>query len=198
MIRHEADCLQIAGGTCYRSAVVGADIRQRGAAPGTAPAAGESKSPPPFEFKWLPGWSVEHVAFTWGNAGKPLGGPARWAVGGTCVHGCYPTDHAESKRIYFIDKRRQIWLLDQGQLWPIAGTGDLGHENGPAESAVLRRRRLWRGHSQRRRQRLHGLHQRRRPAQNLPPTMAAGASNGSRPADSAQADCPARCSHWRN
>ncbi len=108
---------------------------------GAAPPATAAETPnktapqPPFAFRWLPDWTVEHVAFTWGNSGKPLGGPARWAVGGTCVRGCYPADYAESGRIYFVDKRRQIWLLDQGQVWLIGGTGDLGHENGPAEYA---------------------------------------------------------------
>jgi hypothetical protein len=96
---------------------------------------GAGAAPPPFEFKWLPGWKTEHVAFTWGNAGKPLGGASRWAVGGGTIQACYPADHAASGRIYFVDKRRQVWLMDKGEIWPVAGTGDLGFLNGPAEYA---------------------------------------------------------------
>jgi hypothetical protein len=103
--------------------------------------------PPPFQpfrTKGFERWTVEHVAFTQGHTGKPVGGPARWAVGGCLPYAAYPIDQAgrlctgqraSDTRIYFSDQRRRFWVLEKGEVWPIAGTDDLGQEDGPATHA---------------------------------------------------------------
>ncbi|MFC1672219.1 hypothetical protein ACFL01_03690 [Planctomycetota bacterium] len=103
--------------------------------------------PPPFEavkVKDFPGWRVEHIAFTMGHTGQPVGGPARWAIGGVLPHVCYPADQEgrlytgekdSDTRIYFSDQRRRLWMLEKGEVWPIAGADDLGEDDGPGPNA---------------------------------------------------------------
>lgn len=119
----------------FFSAVIAVVIAAHGSTAQAQPGPVDKGASPPFEFNWLPDWKVEHVAFTWGSSGKPLGGPARWAVNGGMVRGHYPPDHAESGRIFFRDHRRHLWMMDRGQVWLIGGTDDLGHADGPAEFA---------------------------------------------------------------
>ncbi|MCX7804662.1 MAG: hypothetical protein N3A38_05670 [Planctomycetota bacterium] len=123
---------------------------------GTAAGGGEDPSmasggrlpPPPvpvIDAKILKGdWIVEHIAFTLGHTGQPVGGPARWAVGGVLPVACRPADQAgkiytgdrdSDVRLYFSDQRRRFWLLEKGEVWPIAGCDDLGEEDGPGQCA---------------------------------------------------------------
>lgn len=109
----------------------------------------------PFESKGFEGWTLEHVAFTQGHAGKPVGGPARWAVGGCLPLATHPADQAgrlytgeadSDARIYFSDQRRQFWLLERGEAWPIAGMGGVGEEDGPATHAQFIYSGVYGGH----------------------------------------------------
>jgi len=114
--------------------------------------------PPPFEpfkTKGFEGWTLEHVAFTQGHTGKPVGGPARWAVGGCLPYAAYPADQPgrlytgdreSDTRIYFSDQRRQFWLLEKGEVWPIAGMGDVGEADGPAIHAQFHYSGVYGGH----------------------------------------------------
>lgn len=132
--------LVLAGGV---AGVLAAAVGQ--ASPGES--AAKPLPPPPFEVlkaKDWPGWITEHVAFTYGHAGRPVGGPARWAVGGVLPGACHPADQADrlytgekdsDVRIYFSDQRRRVWLLEKGEIWPIAGADDLGEEDGPGPYA---------------------------------------------------------------
>jgi len=100
--------------------------------------------PPPFEFKFWDGWFVEHVAFTLGQSGRPVGGPARWAVGG-CLPGATTPVEQEGKlytgakdgdgHMFFSDQRRRFWILEEGEVWPIAGSDDVGELDGPGPYA---------------------------------------------------------------
>jgi len=108
--------------------------------------------PPPFELaneeKLLveKGWVIEHIAFTLGNIGQPVGGPARWAVGGVLPTVCTPAEQSDSimtydgsknsnARLFISDQRRRFWILEKGEVWPIAGCDDLGLEDGPGPYA---------------------------------------------------------------
>ncbi len=118
----------------------------------------EALPPPPFEpFKatGFEGWTLEHIAFTQGHTGKPVGGPARWAVGGCLPLVAHPADQAgrlytgakgSDTRIYFSDQRRRFWLLERGEVWPIAGVDDLGDDDGPASHARFHFSGVYGGH----------------------------------------------------
>lgn len=120
----------------------------------TAHAAGRLP-PPPFRFRWLEGWRVEHVAFAVGHTGKPVGGPARWAIGGCLPQAAYPADQAgqlytgakdSDTRLYFSDQRRRFWILEKGEVWPIAGADDLGELDGPGPYARFLYTGAYNGH----------------------------------------------------
>ncbi len=125
----------------------------------TAQAAeGNFLPPPPFEpfdLKPFQGWVVEHVAFTYGHTGKPVGGPARWAVGGVLPSAVTPADQRgklytgekdSDVRLYFSDQRRRFWLLEKGEIWPIAGMDDLGEKDGPNTVATFIYTGVYGGH----------------------------------------------------
>jgi len=108
---------------------------------------------PPFKVDFLPGWQAEHIAFAQGSSGRPVGGPARWAVGGVLPLAAYPAEHADrlyspdsDVRVYFSDQRRRIWLLEKGEVWPIAGADDLGETDGPGPFASFIYTGVYGGH----------------------------------------------------
>lgn len=109
--------------------------------------------PPPFKVDFLAGWQAEHIAFTQGSSGRPVGGPARWAVGGVLPLAAYPAEHADrlygpdtDVRAYFSDQRRRIWLLEKGEVWPIAGADNLGEDDGPGPFASFIYTGVYGGH----------------------------------------------------
>src|SRR5262245_18610769 len=82
--------------------------------------------PPPIDVPAPPNWSVEHVAFALGNRCKVVGGPARWAISGCFPASVAPVEQAAGpylerpkQRLYFADKNRHVWLVEEGQAWPI-------------------------------------------------------------------------------
>lgn len=103
---------------------------------------GDRLPAPPLEVPAPPGWSVEHLAFALGHSGKVVGGPARWAIGGGFPISVSPVEQAAEpyleqpkQRLYLADKNRHVWLVEEGQAWPIVGGDQLGQTDGPAENA---------------------------------------------------------------
>jgi hypothetical protein len=101
----------------------------------------EESSVPPIVTHAPPDWRVEHVAFALGNSGKVVGGPARWAICGGLPRVVFTAEAAAqtgsggARRLYYSDQRRHVWLLEDGEVWPIAGCDDLGEQDGPATVA---------------------------------------------------------------
>jgi len=114
----------------------------------TVPRVNDRLPPPPFAAKYFPGWFPEHVAFRMAGTGKPVGGPARWAIDGSEPHPqvFFPTEqHGKlylgnpdsDVRLFVADYRRRIWKIEAGEAWPIAGSGDLGELDGPGSHATF-------------------------------------------------------------
>jgi len=109
--------------------------------------------PPPVPLKGPPGWCVEHVAFALGNSGKVVGGPARWAISGGLPSCAVPAEQAgrlyserPGERLYFSDQRRHVWVLEDGETWPVAGTDGQGEEDGPGSYASFVYTGVYGGH----------------------------------------------------
>jgi RNA polymerase sigma-70 factor (ECF subfamily) len=137
--------IRIAAGLIGGALIVGGGAATVTALAAAGPEPAKLLPPPPWNAaeKLLPDHIPEHLAFTTVSSGKAIGGPARWAVGGLYPMAAKPTGQAgiytgekdSDYRVFIADQRRRFWLLEKGEIWPIAAGVDLGETDGPGSYA---------------------------------------------------------------